>query len=195
MSHTSDHRGEPIPQKCDSNNSCQTQIRSWLHASTTPGIGSPLRRWEMRCELRPILVKLNVRRETYARMRDALWPLNQSSLAGSAVGFVMWSGRRKRFLLLNCYKWCKDALYTHVSGLFVNATLSPSSSISGSTSAVPSGILAALVDWRRQSYALQKCAPHVTVAFWTRRSSRPAVHNSRLEQIFADHKIMAICGV
>ena len=25
--------------------------------------------------------------------------------------------------------WCKDALYTHVSGLFVNATISPSSSI------------------------------------------------------------------
>ena len=33
----------------------------------------------------------------------------------------------------NCYKWCKDALYTQVSGLFVNATLSPSSSISCST--------------------------------------------------------------
>ena len=31
------------------------------------------------------------------------------------------------------YKWRKDALYTHVSGFFVNATLSPPSNISCST--------------------------------------------------------------
>ena len=29
-------------------------------------------------------------------------------------------GDSLNILLPNCYKWCKDALYTHVSGLFVN---------------------------------------------------------------------------